>query len=350
MLETAIQQPYKRSFDTLNLVVLSGGVGGAKLVEGLAAVLNNSSVSRSSAVMTVLGNIGDDDEFHGLWVSPDIDIVTYTLAGLVNRDTGWGFADETFNTLQLLQTLGSDTWMTLGDRDFAVHIYRTQQRRLGKRPTQIAHHIAQSLGVDTPIVLPTDDIVTTRILTPEGWLNMETFFVKERCQPDILAIEYQGAENAQATPEALAAINKADVILLAPSNPLVSIGPILSIPGIAEAVKKSNAICVAMSPLIGGRAIKGPAADMLTATGYTAGLSGVAEFYCDLADVLVIDEQDASERDTLLQVMNRGETSQRNKAIWVQPTLMPEREQKCHVASVLMDKLVQYHEELNRAG
>lgn len=305
----------------MKVVVLSGGVGGTKLVEGLAGVLDHNHLS-------VIGNIGDDDEFHGLWVSPDIDIVMYSLANRVNRETGWGFADESFQTLDMLKQLGADVWMTLGDKDFAVHIYRTLQRRLGKRPAKIALEIAAALGVDVPILLPTDDVVTSQILTPEGWLNMEAFFVREGCRPPVHDIHYKGATEATPTQEALAAIAEADVLLIAPSNPLVSIGPTLAIPGIREAIICSDAYRVAVSPFIAGNAIKGPACEMMTASGYRPNVFGIADFYKGLIDGLVVDSQDAETYDALQQT---------GLDVGVQNTLMQTETDKVDVARTLME-------------
>ena len=275
------------------IVVFCGGIGGTKLAEGLAALL-------PPARLSFIGNVGDDDEFHGLWVSPDIDILTCTLAGLINQQNGWGLANDSFQTLEMLKTLGSnDTWMNLGDRDLALHIYRTQQRHRGVRPFLIATDIARKLGVHHPVLLPTDDPLGTRIRTPQGWLPMETYFVRERCQPPVLDIDYSGKNQARATPEVLAALSAADLILFAPSNPLVSIGPILATPGIAEAVRHSGAPKVAMAPLVNNQAIKGPTCDMMRAMGFSPDLAGVASFYEGLIDTLVIDTSDDNQRIVL---------------------------------------------------
>lgn len=270
---------------TCKVLLLAGGVGGAKMAEGFAA-------SSAASGLSILGNIADDQEFHGLWVSPDIDTLTYTLADLIDREKGWGLKQDSYQALAMLRQLGSDVWMNLGDRDLGVHILRTQLRRMGQRPNDIARLIGRQLGVTTPILLPTDDPVHTEVRTPNGWLAFQDYFVRERCQPDVLGLRYQGIEAAQPCPEALAAIAEADLIVLAPSNPLVSIAPILAVPGIRQAIVTSSALKVAVSPLIAGQTVKGPADKMLRGLGYRADVCGVADIYRDLVDVLLIDPLD----------------------------------------------------------
>ncbi|MEM9061110.1 MAG: 2-phospho-L-lactate transferase [Pseudomonadota bacterium] len=269
----------------MKVALLAGGVGGAKMAEGFAAL--------DEVDLTVIGNVADDDDFHGLWVSPDIDTLTYTLAGLIDREQGWGVADEGRRALEVLGQLGADTWMFLGDRDFGLHIYRTERRRRGDRPTLIAADVARAFGVTSQIVLPTDEVVQTRVDTAQGWLRFQEYFVKEKCSPTVHAIEFVGIEQARPTPEALAALDDADLIVIAPSNPLVSIRPILEIPGIAAAVRAASAPVIAVSPLIAGRVVKGPADRMMVALGYHADVVGIAEIYADLANTLVIDTADA---------------------------------------------------------
>ncbi|WP_245759629.1 2-phospho-L-lactate transferase [Poseidonocella sedimentorum] len=268
------------------MTLLAGGVGGAKMAEGFAAL--------ADVELTVIGNVADDEAFHGLWVSPDIDTVTYTLAGLINRDQGWGVADEAGRALEVLKTLGEDTWMFLGDRDFGLHIHRTARRARGERPSVIARDVARAFGVEAEIVLPTDDRVQTKVETDAGWIGFQDYFVRQQCAPEVKALRYDGIEAARPTPEALAALAGADLIVIAPSNPLVSIRPILGIPGIAEAVKQAAAPVVAVSPLIAGRVVKGPADRMMAALGHRVDAVGIAEIYAGLAGSLVIDEADAA--------------------------------------------------------
>lgn len=274
------------------ITLLAGGVGGAKLAVGLAAICEPGQLS-------IIGNVADDQEFHGLWVSPDIDTLTYTLAGRIDSAKGWGLADESNRVLDGLKRLGCDSWMYLGDRDLATHILRTQLRSQGIRPSVIAQRIAESFGVQNKIILPTDDRLQTRIRTPEGWLSFQEYFVREQCQPEILDIQLDGVERATATPEALAAIREADLLILAPSNPIVSIGPILAVPGLGQAFALCNAVKVAVSPLIGGATVKGPADRMLSVSGYRCNNLGIADCYSDLIDGLIIDQRDQSEARAL---------------------------------------------------
>lgn len=274
------------------VTLLAGGVGGAKLAEGLAA-------SRYGRALTVIGNIADDHEFHGLHVSPDIDTLIYSLAGLVDRNQGWGLAGETYRTLDSLASLGAETWMKLGDLDFATHIRRSELLRTGHRLTEITDILAHYCGVKTPIRLPTDDPVRTRLNTEIGWLDFQEYFVRERCKPTVYEIAFIGAENSAPTPEALCAMAQADLILVAPSNPLVSIGPMLAVPGFADALRSSSAPKLAVSPLICGRTVKGPADRMLETQRYRPDPIGLADFYGNLVDGLVIDRVDKGLTTTL---------------------------------------------------
>ena len=270
--------------DQIRVTLIAGGVGGAKMAEGFAA--------HDEVALTVIGNVADDEEFHGLWVSPDIDTLTYTLSGLVDREQGWGVADEGLRTLSVLKTLGSETWMMLGDKDFGLHIYRTERRRRGDRPSDIARDVATCFGVGPRIVLPTDDRVQTRVRTDAGWLSFQEYFVRERCAPEVRELAYDGLAAARPTPEAIAALADANLIVIAPSNPLVSIAPILSIAGIKDAVAGAAAPLYAVSPLIAGKVVKGPADRMMASLGMRADAAGVAEVYAGLADLLLIDDAD----------------------------------------------------------
>jgi LPPG:FO 2-phospho-L-lactate transferase len=247
----------------------------------------------------VIGNIADDHEFHGLHVSPDIDTLIYRLSGLVDRDQGWGLTGDTYRTLERLATLGADTWMKLGDLDFATHIRRTELLRAGHRLTEIVAILARHCDVETPIRLPTDDPVRTQLKTDIGWLDFQEYFVRERCRPTVYDIAFAGAQNAEPTPEALLAIEDADLILVAPSNPLVSIAPMLAVPGFEQALRSSAAAKLAVSPLIGGRTVKGPADTMLKSQGYRPDPTGLADFYGDLMDGFVIDRVDGGLAQTL---------------------------------------------------
>lgn len=268
------------------VVLLAGGVGGAKMAEGLAGL--------REVELSVIGNIADDEAFHGLWVSPDIDTLTYTLAGLINREQGWGVADEGHRALGVLERLGEQTWMSLGDKDMGLHIYRTMRRARGDWPSDIARDVAQAFGVRPAILLPTDDRVQTRLLTDQGELSFQHYFVRERCMPMVSSIRFDGVESARPTHQALSAIAQADLIVLAPSNPLASLDPILAVPGLHDSLVEARAPVVAVSPLIAGKTIKGPAARMMAGLGMDATALGIARHFQGLVDHLVIDTQDAS--------------------------------------------------------
>ena len=272
---------------TPRITLLAGGVGGAKAALGLY-------LSEHKANLSVIGNVADDEEFHGLWVSPDIDTLTYTLAGRINQQQGWGLENETHQVLDGLQQLGSDTWMFLGDQDFTTHIYRTEQRRKGIRPSAIAQDIAWKNGVDIPLLLPTDDVMQTRVLTAAGSLSFQEYFVREQCNAEITAIAIEGSEQAAATPEALEAIHNSDLIIIAPSNPVVSIGAILAVTDIRHALEETRATRIAISPFIAGKTVKGPADDMMQVIGLNSSPASVAELYQDCLDAMIVDTRDAS--------------------------------------------------------
>lgn len=266
------------------VTLLAGGVGGAKMAEGLAAL--------DDVDLTIIGNVADDEQFHGLWVSPDIDTVTYTLAGVIDRSQGWGVADESHRAMKVLEKLGEPAWMTLGDRDFGLHIYRSMRRARGDRPTQIAADVARAFGVKARIVLPTDDPVQTRLETDRGGLSFQEYFVREKCQPTVSAVWFEWIERARPTPEALEAIDQADMVIIAPSNPLVSIDPILSVPGLHDRIVECGVPVLAVSPIIGGKAVKGPAAAMMASLGLEVSALGVARHYLGLVDHMIIDRKD----------------------------------------------------------
>jgi LPPG:FO 2-phospho-L-lactate transferase len=270
----------------MNITALAGGVGASKFLLGLAAVMPPENI-------TVIANTGDDIELLGLRISPDIDTITYTLAGVINQATGWGLAGDTFECLAWLSRYGEAGWFNLGDRDLATHIYRTNQLRGGRSLTEVTDHIRRSLGVG-PVILPmSDDFTPTRVVTDEGEMHFQEYFVRRRCEPRVKEIRFDGIESARPAPGVLSAIHDADAVIVCPSNPFISIGPILAVPGILEALKRTEAQVMAITPIIGGRALKGPAADMLGDLGHEISARGVASVYGDFVDVFALDEVDA---------------------------------------------------------
>ena len=272
------------------VVALAGGVGGARLAHGLQLAV-------APADLTVVVNTGDDAEFHGLLVCPDHDTVLYTLAGLADRERGWGRAGETWAAAGQLARLGEPTWFQLGDRDLALHVHRTRRLREGVRPTTIALDVAARLDVATRILPMADEPVRTRVRTADGWLAFQDWFVRLRADPPVLEVAFDGVERARVTPEAEAAFARADAIVICPSNPLVSIAPILAVPGIRDALVAARGRGVrvaAVSPIVGGKALRGPADRMLAALGEEVSALGVARRYVGLVDAFVIDEADAA--------------------------------------------------------
>ncbi|HEX5368881.1 MAG TPA: 2-phospho-L-lactate transferase [Dehalococcoidia bacterium] len=268
----------------MKIVCLAGGVGGAKLAFGLAHVL-------PPADLTIVVNTGDDFTHLGLRISPDLDTVTYTLAGLANPDTGWGLAGDTSATLDALERLGAPSWFHLGDRDIATHLLRTQLLTQGMRLTEVTSRICEALGV-APAVLPmTDDTFATRVVTDEGELDFQDYFVRRRCEPRVARIIFAGGDTAQASGEVLRSLDEATGVVFAPSNPFVSVEPILSLPGVRERIGRRAALAV--SPIVGGQAIKGPAAKMLFELGLDVSPAGVAVRYAGLIGGFVMDEVDA---------------------------------------------------------
>ncbi len=269
-------------------VLLAGGVGGARLAHGLQAHLGSGLV--------VVVNTADDVERHGLLVSPDHDTVLYTLVGIDNREWGWGIADETFAAAQMLERYGEETWFRLGDRDLATHIIRTGRLRRGDRATDISRDLQRALGLAAVVLPMTDSAVRTEVMTDDGWLEFQDYFVHRRQEPEVRAIRFRGIEEASATPEVEAALEAAQAIVIAPSNPFVSIGPILAVAGIdagLQTARSRGVPVVALSGIVGGKALKGPADRMLVSLGHEASALGVARQYTGIADVFVLDRVDA---------------------------------------------------------
>jgi LPPG:FO 2-phospho-L-lactate transferase len=268
------------------IVVLSGGTGGAKFVDGLHQIVPPEE-------LTIIVNTGDDLEWWGLYVSPDIDSITYVLAGMLSKERGWGVKGDTFYCLQAMGQLGQPNWFHVGDHDLAIHLLRTQLLSQKKTLTQTTAEIASRLGVQARILPMTDASVETRVLTPVGELSFEEYFVQRWYQDPVHSVRFAGADEAKPAPGVLEAIKSAGLVLLAPSNPVTSIGPILAIPGIREALRATAAPVAAISPIVGGAPVSGPAGTLMAAQGLAVSIAGVAEAYHDFLDVLIADERDA---------------------------------------------------------
>jgi LPPG:FO 2-phospho-L-lactate transferase len=267
------------------IVSLAGGVGAARFLDGLSRVIPPRD-------LYIVGNTGDDLEMYGLEISPDLDTVTYTLAGLVNPVNGWGIADDTFECLEAMRRLGAEAWFQLGDRDLATHIFRTRRLRAGDPLSKVTGEVALRLGVQSLITPMSDQPVRTMIRTPEELLEFQTYFVRRRAQDPVLGVEFRGAERATPAPGLLAAIRKASAIVFCPSNPIISVGPILAVPGIRRAIERRRCPAIAISPIVAGRALKGPAADMMRGMKLEPTARGVAEMYRGLIDIFVLDRED----------------------------------------------------------
>lgn len=271
----------------MNVVLLAGGVGGAKMAEGLAAAVGRD--------LSIVVNTGDDLELHGLAVWPDHDTVAYTLAGLDDEVRGWGLRDETWTVMDRLEGLGGQEWFRLGDRDLATHLWRTDRLRAGGRPTEVALELGAAMGIEPRILLMSDRPVRTQVLTDDGWLEFQEYFVHRHQEPTVQRVRFRGAEAAETTTEVLAAIAHARVVVVAPSNPIVSIDPILAVGGIRPALEEARARAVpivAVSGIVGGKALKGPADRMLTALGEESSALGVARHLLPLISHFVLDRVD----------------------------------------------------------
>jgi LPPG:FO 2-phospho-L-lactate transferase len=267
------------------IVVVAGGVGAARFLAGLVRVVPPDSV-------TVVVNTADDVEVHGLHVSPDIDSVIYRLAGLADDERGWGLEGETWRALEALGRLGAETWFQLGDADLATHIWRTARLRRGVPLSSVTAAQCAALGVGARVVPMTDDRVTTRVHCPElGEVHLQEWFVRERCGPAVDAVRFEGVERARPAPGVLEAIAAADALVIAPSNPIISVGPVLAVPGLRAALREVPR-GVAVTPIVGGRAVKGPAAELLRAEGIEVSPAGVAALYADCVQAMVVDERD----------------------------------------------------------
>tara|TARA_B100001013_G_scaffold82127_1_gene44607 strand:+ start:548 stop:1477 length:930 start_codon:yes stop_codon:yes gene_type:complete len=268
-----------------SVVALAGGVGGAKLALGFSHILGPEE-------LTVVVNTADDDHFYGLHVSPDLDTVLYTLAGVSNAEMGWGLAGESFRTLDRLKEYGVDAWFNLGDLDLATHLYRTKMLDEGKTLSEVCQQLARSLGVEHKILPVTDSPIKTMVETQDGIMSFQEYFVKNRCDPIVKSIDFNGSSNCTVTPGVRQAVLNMDLLVFCPSNPFVSIAPILSVPGFKEMIESFSGKSIGVSPIVGGEAIKGPAAKMLKELGHDVSPVGVARQYVGLCNTFIIDEKD----------------------------------------------------------
>jgi LPPG:FO 2-phospho-L-lactate transferase len=271
------------------ITALAGGVGAAKFLTGLMKLVRPEDLS-------VVVNTGDDIELFGLHISPDIDIVTYTLAGIVDEEKGWGIKGDTFQCLEMLKKHSSDTWFNVGDRDFATHIYRTDRLRQDCTLSQVTDQICGVLGLGVKILPMTNDRFETRIKIKDGSVHFEEYFVKRQAKDEVLGVELVGAATAKPSPKVLEAILDAELVIICPSNPIVSVGTILAVDGVRDALRRTNGRVVAVSPIVAGAPIKGPADKLLRGLGLEVSAYGVAKLYSDFLDTMVIDVKDAGEK------------------------------------------------------
>jgi LPPG:FO 2-phospho-L-lactate transferase len=270
------------------IAVFTGGTGGTKLVQGLQQIV-------APEELTVIVNTGDDLEWWGLHISPDVDSVLYGLAGLLSKDRGWGVDDDSFRCLERMQQLGQPSWFSLGDLDLATHLTRTAMLRAGKTLAEATAELAAKFGIGARVLPMSDDRVSTMLDTAKGTLTFQEYFVRERHQVEVGAVRFEGAETAHPAPGVIESIEAAEAIVFAPSNPVTSIGPILAVPGVREALRRTTAPIAAVSPIVGGAAVSGPAGALMTMMGWPSTIAGVAKAYEDFLDVLVVDRADEAE-------------------------------------------------------
>ncbi|HTB20749.1 MAG TPA: 2-phospho-L-lactate transferase [Bryobacteraceae bacterium] len=268
-----------------SVVALAGGVGAARFLDGLTRVLAPERIF-------IIGNTADDAEIHGLHISPDLDTVTYTLAGLANPQHGWGLRGDSFRCLEALGRLGADTWFQLGDLDLATHLHRSERLRMGATLSEVTAGIARALKIRSTLIPMSDQRVRTRICTASGEMEFQTYFVKRRARDRVTGIRFEGASEAAPAPGLLEAIASAEAVILCPSNPFISIGPILAVPGIRAALQSRRDKVAAISPIVGGQALKGPAAKMMKSMQLRSSAAEVAKLYADFCGTFVLDEVD----------------------------------------------------------
>ncbi len=303
------------------ITALAGGVGAARFLTGLTKLVREED-------LVVVVNTGDDIEMFGLHISPDVDIVAYTLAGIVDEAKGWGIKGDTFQCLERLNKYGLDTWFSLGDMDLATHIFRTDRLKQGFTLSQITQEVCYSLGLKVKILPMSNDKFETRITTSEGSMHFEEYFVRRQAKDEVLGVEFVGASMAKPSPGVLDAILNAKMVIVCPSNPIVSVGTILAVDGVRDALKRTNARVVGVSPIVAGLPIKGPADKMLRGLGLEVSAYGVAKFYSDFLDTIVIDTKDAEKKN---RIENLGIN------VKVTNTLMKSLEDKVSLAQTVLE-------------
>ena len=274
------------------ITALAGGVGAARFLQGLVNVVPEKDI-------TVIVNTGDDIELYSLHISPDLDIIMYTLAGIVDEEKGWGIRGDTFRCLDMLEKYGHETWFNLGDKDFATHIYRTHLLKEGFSLSEATKRLCQKLGLELKILPMTDDKFETKVATVEGTMHFQEYFVKRKAQDEVIDVTFEGAKKAQPAPEVVDSILNADAVIICPSNPIVSIGTILSVKGIKSALEETEAKVAAISPIVGGSPIKGPADKLMRGLGLEVSAYAVADLYRAFLDTFIIDQVDQAEKERI---------------------------------------------------
>lgn len=306
----------------MKTVALAGGVGAAKLLRGLTKLVPPQD-------LTIIGNTGDDFTLYGLHISPDLDTIMYTLAGIVNETNGWGIKNDTHNTLNTLGKLGQETWFKLGDKDLATHIIRTKLLREGTSLTQATAQLCKMHNLKTKLIPMSNQPVHTKIVSPTQTMDFQEYFVKHQTKPKVTNVIYEDADNAQPAPGITKAINEAQRIIICPSNPILSIAPILAIPAIHRAIQTTKAYTVAISPIIAGKTVKGPAAKIMNTMKLDASAIGVAKYYANIADEIIIDQADANQK-TQIQKLGLKAT--------VTNTIMKNLKDSIHLSRIVLKK------------
>ena len=303
------------------ITALAGGVGAARFLTGLLKLVNQKDLS-------VIVNTGDDIELFGLHISPDVDIVTYTLAGIVDEEKGWGIKGDTFHCLEALRKFKGETWFNLGDRDLATHIFRTNLLKNGVKLSEVTARVSRLLGLEVAVLPMTDDRFETRVLIEEGLVHFEEYFVKRGGKDEVLGVEFLGGDRAKPAAGVLEAIREAEKVIVCPSNPIVSIGTILAVNGVRDALRQSDAKKVAVSPIIAGAPVKGPADKLMQGLGFEVSAFSVAELYSDFLDAFVLDVADSAEK---------GRIEKLGIEVKVTNTLMRSLEDKVELARTVLE-------------